>query len=382
MRRLIKWLVVLLVLALIFAAGYWQMTKPRPILVTVAVAEPGIVENTIANTRAGTIEACRRAGLSPSTGGLISVLNVRKGDSVRKGDLLLSLWNKDLMAEIELSQAEAKSAKANARATCLTAEVAQREANRLLKLRKSGAVSEETVDRSVTDASARRASCDAAKASTAVSISRANVIRARLDRTRLIAPFDGVIADIHGELSEYVTPSSPSVGGTPVIDLLDTSCFHVTAPIDEVDAPRVSLGQTARVTLDAFGDREFAGTVSQIAPFVLDLASQARTVEIEVELDDPTDREELLAGYSADVEIILTSRNVPVRVPSEVVLENSRLFVLDGNTIEERDVLVGISNWVWAEIIEGVKAGEAVVTSVDADGLANGALAEIQSEEE
>ena len=382
MRRLIKWLVVLLVLALIFAAGYWQMTKPRPILVTVAVAEPGIVENTIANTRAGTIEACRRAGLSPSTGGLISVLNVRKGDSVRKGDLLLSLWNKDLMAEIELSQAEAKSAKANARATCLTAEVAQREANRLLKLRKSGAVSEETVDRAVTDASARRASCDAAKASTAVSASRANVIRARLDRTRLIAPFDGVIADIHGELSEYVTPSSPSVGGTPVIDLLDTSCFHVTAPIDEVDAPRVSLGQTARVTLDAFGDREFAGTVSQIAPFVLDLASQARTVEIEVELDDPTDREELLAGYSADVEIILTSRNVPVRVPSEVVLENSRLFVLDGNTIEERDVLVGISNWVWAEIIEGVKAGEAVVTSVDADGLENGALAEIQSEEE
>ena len=382
MRRFIKWLVVLLVLALIGAAGYWQTTKPRPISVTVAAAEPGIVENTIANTRAGTIEACRRAGLSPSTGGLISVLNVRKGDSVRKGDLLLSLWNKDLMAEIELSQAEAKSAKANARATCLTAEVAQREANRLLKLRKSGAVSEETVDRAVTDASARRASCDAAKASTTVSTSRVNVIRARLDRTRLIAPFDGVVAAIHGELSEYVTPSSPSVGGTPVIDLLDTSCFHVTAPIDEVDAPRVSLGQTARVTLDAFGDREFAGTVSQIAPFVLDLASQARTVEIEVELDDPTDREELLAGYSADVEIILTSRNVPVRVPSEVVLENSRLFVLDGNTIEERDVLVGISNWVWAEIIEGVKAGEAVVTSVDADGLENGALAEIQSEEE
>jgi HlyD family secretion protein len=382
MRRLIKWVLVLLVLALIFTAIYWQTTKPRPISVAVAVAAPGIVENTISNTRAGTIEACRRAGLSPSTGGLISVLNVRKGDSVRKGDLLLSLWNKDLMAEIELSQAEAESAKANARASCLTADVAQREANRLLKLKKSGAVSEETVDRSVTDASARRASCDAAKASTAVSAARANVIRARLDRTRLIAPFDGVVAAIHGELSEYVTPSSSSVGGTPVIDLLDTSCFHVTAPIDEVDAPRVSLGQTARVTLDAFGDREFAGTVSQIAPFVLDLASQARTVEIEVELNNPTDRTELLAGYSADVEIILAARNVPVRVPSEVVLENSRLFVLNGDTIEERDVLVGITNWRWAEIVEGVKTDESVVTSIDADGLETGALAEIMSEEE
>ena len=375
MRRLVKWLLVLLVLAVIFAAGYWQANKPRPISVTVAFAKPGIVENTVANTRAGTIAACRRAGLSPSTGGLISVLNVSKGDSVKKGDLLLSLWNKDLMAEIELSQAEAASAKANARASCLTAEVAQREANRLLKLKKSGAVSEETVDRTVTDASARRASCDAAKASTTVSASRANVIRARLDRTRLIAPFNGVVAAIHGEVGE-------SVGGTPVIDLIDTSCFHVTAPIDEVDAPRVSVGQTARVTLDAFGDREFAGTVSQIAPFVLDLASQARTVEIEVEFDNPTDRNELLAGYSADVEVILTARNVPVRVPSEVVLENSRLFVLNGDTIEERDVLVGITNWRWAEIIEGVKSGESVVTSIDADGLATGALAEIMSEEE
>ena len=209
MRRLIKWLLILLVVALIGAAGYWQATKPRPISVTVAAAEPGVVEKTIANTLAGTVEACRRAHLSPSTGGLIAVLNVRNGDFVRRGDLLLSLWNKDLLAEIELSRAEAKSAKANARATCLTAEVAQREANRLLKLKKSGAVSEETVDRAVTDASARRASCDAAEASTAVSASRVNLIRTRLDRTRLVAPFDGVVATVHGELNEYLTPSSP-----------------------------------------------------------------------------------------------------------------------------------------------------------------------------
>ena len=377
MRRLIKWLLILLVVALIGAAGYWQATKPRPISVTVAAAEPGVVEKTIANTRAGTVEACRRAHLSPSTGGLIAVLNVRNGDSVRRGDLLLSLWNKDLLAEIELSRAEAKSAKANARATCLTAEAAHREANRLLKLKKSGAVSEETVDRAVTDASARRASCDAAEASTAVSASRVNLIRTRLDRTRLVAPFDGVVAAVHGELNEYVTPSSPGMGGTPTVDLIDTSCFHVTAPIDEVDAPRVMLDQPARVTLDAFGNREFAGTVKRIAPFVLDLASQARTVEIEVEFSNPADLRELLAGYSADVEIILATRTVPVRVPSEAVLENRRLFVLAGDTIEERDILVGLSNWGWTEVLEGVTADELVVISIDVDGVIDGAFAEI-----
>ena len=377
MRRLIKWLLILLVVTIIGAAGYWQATKPRPISVTVAAAEPGVVEKTIANTRAGTVEACRRAHLSPSAGGLIAVLNVRNGDFVRQGDLLLSLWNKDLLAEIELSRAEAKSAKANARATCLNAEVAQREANRLLKLKKSGAVSEETVDRAVTDASARRASCDAAEANTAVSASRVNLIRTRLDRTRLVAPFDGVVAAVHGELNEYVTPSSPGMGGTPAVDLIDTSCFHVTAPIDEVDAPRVMLDQTARVTLDAFGNRQFAGTVKRIAPFVLDLASQARTVEIEIEFSNPADLRELLAGYSADVEIILAARTVPVRVPSEAVLENRRLFVLAGDTIEERDILVGLSNWGWTEVLEGVTADELVVTSIDVDGVVDGAFAEI-----
>ena len=283
------------------------------------------------------------------------------------------------MAEIELARAESESAKSNARGSCLTADVAEREANRLLKLQKSGAVSEEAVDRAVTDASARRAGCDAAVASTGVSSLRLQVIRARLDRTRLIAPFDGVVAEINGELNEYVTPSTSAAGGASAIDLIDASCFYVTAPIDEVDAPRVVLGQTARVTLDAFGYREFAGFVKRIAPFVVDLASQARTVEIEVELSNASDIEDLLAGYSADVEVILETRDAAVRVPSESVLENRTIFVLAGDVIEKRDISPGISNWGWTEVIKGVRAGESVVTSIDIEGLRDGALATISN---
>ena len=377
MRRLIKWLLVVIVIVGLGGFGFWQANKPRPILVTVATAAAGIVEKTVANTRAGTIKACRRAQLSPGSAGLISILNVRKGDLVQKGDLLMSLWNKDLMAEVELSRAESESAKANARGSCLTAEVAEREASRLLKLQKSGAVSEERVDRAVTDASARRASCDAAVASTEVSSSRLRLIRARLERTQLVAPFDGVVANVNGELSEYVTPSSSGIGGTSAVDLIDLSCFYVTAPIDEVDAPRVQLGQPARVTLDAFGNREFAGVVNRIAPFVVDLTAQARTVEIEVELTNAVDIEELLAGYSADVEVILDTRNVPVRVPSEAVLENQYVFVMADNVIEKRTISAGISNWGWTEILKGVASGESVVTSVDVVGLTDGVLAAI-----
>lgn len=377
MRRLIKWLLVVIVIVGLGGFGFWQANKPKPISVTAATAAAGVVEKTVANTRAGTIKACRRAQLSPGSAGLISILNVQKGNLVQKGDLLMSLWNKDLMAEVELSRAESESAKANARGSCLTAEVAEREASRLLKIQKSGAVSEERVDRAVTDASARRASCDAAVASTKVSSSRLRLIRARLERTQLIAPFDGVVANVNGELSEYVTPSSSGIGGTSAVDLIDLSCFYVTAPIDEVDAPRVQLGQPARVTLDAFGNREFAGVVNRIAPFVVDLTAQARTVEIEVELTNAADIEELLAGYSADVEVILDTRNVPVRVPSEAVLENQYVFVIADNVIEKRTISAGISNWGWTEILKGVASGESVVTSVDVVGLTDGVLATI-----
>ena len=141
----------------------------------------------------------------------------------------------------------------------------------------------------------------------------------------------------------------------------------------------MQLGQPARLTLDAFGTREFVGIVSRIAPFVVDLTAQARTVEIEVELMDPTDIEELLAGYSADVEIILETRNASIRVPSESVLENRNVFVISDGIIEKRKVSIGLSNWGWTEIIEGISSGESVITSVDVVGLIDGALARIDS---
>ena len=374
-RRLIKLLLISIVIVGIGGFIFWQTNRPKPISVTVVTADSGIVEKTVANTRAGTIKACRRAQLSPGTAGLIATLNVKKGDFVKRGDLLMSLWNNDLMAEMELSRAESRSAQANARGSCLTAEVAEREANRMLKLQKSGSVSEERVDRAVTDASARRASCDAALASAAVSSSRINLIQTRLERTQLVAPFDGVVANMKGELNEYVTPSSSGVAGSSAIDLIDSSCFYVTAPIDEVDAPRVQLGQSARVTLDAFGTREFTGVVNRIAPFVVDLSAQARTVEIEVELTNAADLKELLAGYSADVEVILDTRNSEVRVPSEAVLEDQYADVLVGNIIEKRDVSIGLSNWGWTEIKNGILSGELVVTSVDVSGLSDGVMA-------
>jgi HlyD family secretion protein len=360
----------------------WYSSRPKPIEVTVAAVEKGKVEQTVANTRAGTVKACRRAKLSPGIGGQISLLNIKEGDQVKAGMLLLELWNKDLKADIALNESESQASLANARAACLQANVAQREADRLVKLRKSGAVSEDRLDKAVTEAQAQEADCESANARVKVSAARADVARSLLERTQLIAPFDGIVAEINGELNEYVTPSPPGIATPPAVDLIDNSCFYVAAPIDEVDAPEIAVGKPARVSLDAFGEKRFAGTVRRIAAYVLDLEKQARTVEVEVEFSNKEDIQQLLAGYSADVEVILDAHVDTLRIPTEAVLEGNTVYVLNSaaELLEERKIETGMSNWDWTEVTSGLKQGELVVTSVDKEGIADGALAKQEAE--
>jgi len=381
-RRYIRWIVLVLVIAVV-AVIVWFLTRPKPVEIVVKPVDRGIVERTVANTRAGTVKACRRAKLSPSVGGQIAKLSIREGDMVKEGDLLLEIWNQDLVAEVQLAQREAEAARSRARAACLKAEVSQREANRLVKLRDKGVASEEKTDKAVTDAKALKADCKAAKASVLMSEARIGVVKANLTRTRLIAPFDGVVAEINGELSEFVTPSPIGIATPPVVDLIDNTCFYITAPIDEVDVPKIASGMTARVSLDAFGDRSFPSKVRRIAPYVLDREKQARTVDVEVEFTIPEDIRKMLAGYTADVEIILDVRQNTLRIPTAAVLDGDRVFVyLPGDkVIKARTFKSGISNWYYTEVISGLKPDELVVINVDGAGMKDNADAVISKEE-
>jgi HlyD family secretion protein len=376
-----RWSIVLLVIA-VSAVIVWYFARPDPVQVVVKPVDRGVVERTVANTRAGTVKACRRAKLSPSIGGQISKLPIHEGDTVKSGDLLIEIWNQDLAAEVELAVSEAEAARARAKAACLNADVAQRDATRIVNLHKTGAISEEKADKAATEAKALSADCEAAKASALMSQARVGVTKATLARTRLIAPFNGVVAEINGELSEYVTPSPLGIATPPVVDLIDNTCFYVTAPIDEVDVPNIEPGMTARVSLDAFGDRRFAGKVRRIAPYVLDREKQARTVDVEVDFTLPTDIREMLAGYSADVEIILDVRKNTLRIPTEAVLEGNRVFVYlpDKKVIRERTFKSGISNWYYTEVISGLDPDQQVVANVDRSGIKDGAKAVLSQE--
>jgi HlyD family secretion protein len=209
-----------------------------------------------------------------------------------------------------------------------------------------------------------------------VSLAQIAIVEAQLKRTQLHAPFAGVIAEINGELGEFVTPSPVGVPTPPTVDLIDASCLYISAPIDEIDAPLIRPGMSALIHLDAFADRSFSGHVRRVAPYVLDLEKQARTVEIEAEFDDP--EEGLLPGYSADVEVLLDSRENVLRVPSTVLRDRNRVLVFDPATgiIREREIVAGIANWEFTEVLSGLSEGDRVVSTVDREGVEDGAVVE------
>lgn len=365
-------------LAALLLAAFWWLTREAPVDVGVATVARGKVESSVANTRAGTVNACRRAKLAPVIGGQIASLPVREGEHVAKDQILLELWNRDLVAEVSLAEHDDRASHARADEACTIAAVAQREANRYKQLREQGLASAEDSERALGDAKAKQAACEAVKSMTLVSESRIEVARAALERTRLRAPFDGTIAEINGELGEVVTPSPIGIPTLPAVDLIDNQCLYVTAPIDEVDAPSIRAGMPVRITLDAFSKQPFNGDVRRVAPYVLDVEKQARTVDIEANFTGNGERlAQLLPGYSADVEIILDSRDNVLRIPTEALLENNRVLVFDKDELVGREVKTGIANWRYTEITAGLTEGEQVVTTIDRKGVEAGVRARI-----
>lgn len=369
-------LVVLICVALAAVAAIVYFTRTEPVQVEVAKVDRGAVAESVTNTRAGTIKACERARLAPPTGGKIERLPVKKGDRVKKGQLLLELWNDDFRAQLTLVQRDSVAGLARTDQACISADVARRDFDRVNRLVGQGLVSIDAVEKTKGDSEAKEAMCRAAKEDNKVALARIDQAQANLERTRLRAPFDGVVAEINGEIGEFVTPSPVGIPTPPAVDIVDTTCIYITAPIDEVDAPRIRASMRARVTLDAFKEKFFRAHVRRVAPYVLEAEKQARTVEVEAELEDH-EGFDLLPGYSADVEVIIDQRADALRVPTRALLQGTNVYVFDDGRVHLRKIKKGLANWEYTEVLDGLKAGDEVVTSIDREGLADEAKAKV-----
>ncbi|MGQ7816552.1 efflux RND transporter periplasmic adaptor subunit [Metapseudomonas furukawaii] len=371
MRKLLITIPIVVCLAALL--GFW--VRPEPVPVELVAVERGEVETLVANTRAGTVKACRRAHLSFKSGGQVSELLIHAGQRVQAGDVLMRLRQDDLEARVAEARARLDAQHNLREQSCRQASQDRLDQGRLERLAERKLASQDQLEQSATRARLSQLLCSGGEARIREAQASLDLQLAQLDQATLRAPFAGIVAEINGELGEVVTPSPPGIPTPPAVDLIDDQCLFVEAPIDEVDAGQVRPGMPVRISLDAFPGRTFAGRVSRIAPFVRELEKQARTVDVEVKFERVPPDLMLLSGYSADVEILLDQRQT-LRVPTESLLEGGRVLRYDPGSghLREQRVELGLSNWRWSEVRGGLAVGDRILPGLQHEGLADGSV--------
>lgn len=373
-----KWgLRSLIVLGLLGAVFILKQTvfAPKPIDVRTVRVERGLVESTITNSKAGTVKARQRAKLSAEISGRIIEITRRKGESVAQGDTLVRLSDDSLRAQKALSEQAVRAAEARLREAYLARDFAKRELERKQKLAEHDIVSAEKIDQFANSFDSAQAACTAAEAERKKAYAALDVTKADFEKLSIRAPFPGVIAEVSTEVGEWV--GLPTTLG--IIDLINPASIYVSAPMDEVDSGKISVGAPTKITVDSRPDEKFLGHVTRIAPYVLDLEAQNRTVEIEVELDNPEISRTLLPGTSADVEVILVTKPDALRIPTSALFRENRVLVIENGVLTEREIQTSLRNWDFVEVTGGIKEGEEVVTSLDRSDVKAGRRAKVSN---
>ena len=349
---------------------------PDPVEVRVEASPAAPCSRRSRNSKAGTVEARRRSRIAAEIGGRVVEVRHREGASVKAGEPLIRLGEESLRARSRADEGRRARRRPPASKTPACAAIARAASSTARGASPSRTSPPKIASTPCSTASIRRGSRARRRRR---SCPRRERICARRNRssskTLIVAPFDGVVAEVNVEVGEWVTPSPPLLTSPAVIDLIDPTSIYVSAPMDEVDAGAIVTGLPVKVSVDSRPGQSFPGRVARVAPYVLDTESQNRTLEIEVSLDDPKVAESLLPGTSADAEVILETRYDVVRIPTSALLRSEKVLVLEDGVLVEREVELGLRNWQYAEVTRGLELGEQVVVALDAKEVVAGARA-------
>lgn len=198
---------------------------------------------------------------------------------------------------------------------------------------------------------------------------RIAVDRAALDQeySYIAAPVAGVITSVPVKVGETL------MKGALVAQMIRPESQYISALIDEADVDRVRVAQTVNVTMDAYPGKVYKGVVTKLSPVVLGAKLETRTFEARVVLEDKAVL--LKNGMSADVDIVVSSVNDALVVPSQAVTVRGNrkyVYVKDDGRARLREVTLGVSDWTNTQIVNGVSEHDVVLTTPDAKELKDG----------
>jgi len=339
-------------------------------------------------TANGTVEAEKNVDISADIMGRIIDLPVVEGQYVNKGDLLVDIDKTE-------QQTDVAQAKALLAAAVVTQEQAQIEYDRISQLWDGKLTSKAEYDLGKTE-------LDQAKASVAQYQAYLDNAIDQLSKCIIKAPIAGTITTLNSEEGENVIVGTMNNAGTVIMVISDLSKIVVKADVDETDIARLKLGQEVKITLDAFPDTTFAGTVTEIGNAALSSSDNVTNFEVTVLIVDQVP--DIKPGMNATVDITTDTREdvmkVPIqslvmRTPSELAekaktgekktdststddtstisngtgakedkdeKEIEGVFIVDGKTAKFTPVTTGVSDQQYIEIKTGLELGQEIVT--------------------
>jgi HlyD family secretion protein len=371
------WLIGIVVIAAGIAGLQYYVMRPEPVDVRITRVAKGLVEETVSSTKAGSVRSRQIADISVEVPGTVTAIHAREGKAVKKNDPLITLDSRDAEAALAVSKKELASAESMLAETKARWEDAVREHRRLLELKKTESIAQAQVDQAETTVKVTAAAHGAAESR--VELQKSVLARAQLavDKCVLVAPFDGVISQLLVEVGEWVNP------GRAALKLLDPDRLYIRAEIDEVDIGSIKEDLDARISLDPYKGHKFFGKIRRVSPYVTEVQEQNRTVVIEIELTEGLNGFTLKHGTSADVEVILRKAPDVLRVPTLSLLDGNRVLVVGSDNVAKAvSVKIGLKNWEFAQVVEGLSGGEPVIVSLESEQVKEGVPVKITKESE
>ncbi len=355
MRRAI----IVLLLVAFGGAGYWYWSKSprdgaagggnaaRP--TTAVVIQTNI---SFAVNAAGEISPAEQVSVRPEINGKVEVLPVDLGDQVKKGDLLFKLDDK------ELQQQKASTLTAIERSRLELAK-AERDYQRAERLLADKLISQELYDDTHT-------AFELAKNSLERSQRELAIIEERLTKTEVRAPFDCTVLTRPISMGQAVSGSGGVSGGTEVLSIADLTSMVINAHVNQADVPRLKVGETVEVTVEAVAGLRINGIVERIAPQAT-IKNNIKGFAARILLKNVDSR--VRPGMTANIRIPVASAENVTAVPLAAVFTEKNadtgeyerfVYVQRGGILEKRNVKVGVSDFFFAEVQEGLQAGEVV----------------------
>ncbi|MEE8382171.1 MAG: efflux RND transporter periplasmic adaptor subunit [Thermodesulfobacteriota bacterium] len=323
--------------------------------VQVRATEVTIRDITQSVSYSGSIESRTRVRISSKVAGRVSAVFFEELDEVAKGQVLVKLEDDEIKAKLNQLKEALNQAKINRKN-------AKKNLHRIKELFKKGFASKEQLDNA-------QQAYDVATALVKQNQSSYEVAHARLEQTSIRAPISGTSVSKNVTVGEIV--AGPLSGGgnvafpTAIAEIADLGNLEVHAGIDELDIGKIEVGQEVSISVDAFPDKTFKGTVKEIALMTSGRREMGITYRVKSNMESP---EKLLKlGMTANVDFVIRSKKQVPSVPQKSIFtqgDKRFVFAVNNQEIYRKEIMTGIEGEEFVEVTSGLQPGEKVVIGV------------------